>query len=192
MSGTNVSRDFVEMPSQIMENWCWEPAVMKTYARHYITGQPMPQELVDKIQKAATFNQGFINTELLAASYLDMDFHMRKDTSSFDVVAFEKASLDRIGLIPQIISRYRSTFFNHIFSGDYYAGYYSYTWAAVLDADAFQAFKETGDVYNPKIATAFRKKILERGDSEDAMKLYRDFRGANPSPDGLLKKRGLK
>jgi len=192
MSGTNVSRDFVEMPSQIMENWCWEPEVMKTYARHYITGQPMPQELVDKIQKAATFNQGFINTELLAASILDMDFHMRKDTSSFDVVAFEKASLDRIGLIPQIISRYRSTFFNHIFSGDYYAGYYSYTWAAVLDADAFQAFKETGDVYNPKIATAFRKKILERGDSEDAMKLYRDFRGANPSPDGLLKKRGLK
>ena len=192
MSGTNVSRDFVEMPSQIMENWCWEPEVMKTYARHYITGQPMPQELVDKIQKAATFNQGFINTELLAASFLDMDFHMRKDTSSFDVVAFEKASLDRIGLIPQIISRYRSTFFNHIFSGDYYAGYYSYTWAAVLDADAFQAFKETGDVYNPKIATAFRKKILERGDSEDAMKLYRDFRGANPSPDGLLKKRGLK
>lgn len=192
MSGTNVSRDFVEMPSQIMENWCWEPEVMKTYARHYITGKPMPQELVDKIQKAATFNQGFINTELLAASFLDMDFHMRKDTSSFDVVAFEKASLDRIGLIPQIISRYRSTFFNHIFSGDYYAGYYSYTWAAVLDADAFQAFKETGDVYNPKIATAFRKKILERGDSEDAMKLYRDFRGANPSPDGLLKKRGLK
>ncbi len=192
MSGTNVSRDFVEMPSQIMENWCWEPDVMKTYARHYITGQPMPQELVDKIQKAATFNQGFINTELLAASILDMDFHMRKDTSSFDVVAFEKASLDRIDLIPQIISRYRSTFFNHIFSGDYYAGYYSYTWAAVLDADAFQAFKETGDVYNPKVATAFRKKILERGDSEDPMKLYRDFRGANPSPDGLLKKRGLK
>ena len=192
MSGTNVSRDFVEMPSQIMENWCWEPEVMKTYARHYITNKTMPQALVDKIQKAATFNQGFINTELLAASILDMDFHMRKDTSNFDVVAFEKASLDRIGLIPQIISRYRSTFFNHIFSGDYYAGYYSYTWAAVLDADAFQAFKETGDVYNPKVATAFRKKLLERGDSEDPMKLYRDFRGANPNPDGLLKKRGLK
>jgi len=192
LSGTNVSRDFVEMPSQIMENWCWEPEVMKTYARHYKTGEVMPTELMDKIQKASTFNQGFINTELLAASFLDMDFHMRKDTSNFDVVAFEKKSLDKIGLIPQIISRYRSTFFNHIFSGDYYAGYYSYTWAAVLDADAFQAFKETGDVYNPKIANAFRKKVLERGDSEDPMKLYRDFRGANPNADGLLKKRGLK
>lgn len=192
LSGTNVARDFVELPSQIMENWCWEPEVMKTYARHYKTGKIMPKELMDKIQQAGTFNQGFINTELLAASFLDMDYHMMKDTANFDVNAFEKASLDKIGMIPQIIVRYRSTYFNHIFSGEYSAGYYSYTWAAVLDADAFQAFKETGDIYNPKVATAFRKKILEKGDTEDPMKLYRDFRGANPNPDALLKKRGLK
>ncbi len=192
LSGTNVSRDFVELPSQVMENWCWEPQVMKTYARHYQTGEVMPKELIDKIQLAETFNQGFINTELLAASLLDMDYHMIKDTSNFDVAAFEKASLERMGLIPEIISRYRSTYFNHIFSGDYCAGYYSYTWAAVLDADAFQAFKETGDVYNKKVATDFRKKLLERGDSDDPMKLYRDFRGADPNQDALLKKRGLK
>ena len=192
MSGTNVARDFVELPSQFMENFCWEPQVMKTYARHYKTGEPMPKELMDKIQLAGTFNQGFINTELLAASLLDMDYHMNKDTANFDVTAFENASLARMGMIPQIISRYRSTYFNHIFSGGYYAGYYSYTWAAVLDADAFQAFKETGDVYNHKVSTDFRKKLLEKGDSEDPMKLYRDFRGANPNPDALLKKRGLK
>ena len=192
LSGTSVARDFVELPSQVMENWCWEPQVMQTYARHYKTGQLMPKELMDKIQKAGTFNQGFINTELLAASFLDMDYHSMKDTANFDVTAFEKASLDKIGMIPQIIVRYRSSYFNHIFSGEYCAGYYSYTWAAVLDADAFQAFKETGDIYNPKVATAFRKKLLEKGDTEDPMKLYRDFRGANPNPDALLKRRGLK
>ncbi len=192
LSGTNVSRDFVELPSQVMENWCWEPQVMQTYAKHYKTGEVMPKELMDKIQMAGTFNQGFINTELLAASLLDMDYHSIKDTTKFDVTTFENASLARMGMIPQIIVRYRSSYFNHIFSGDYYAGYYSYTWAAVLDADAFQAFKETGDIYNPKVATAFRKKLLERGDSKDPMKLYHDFRGANPNPDALLKKRGLK
>ena len=193
LSGTNVARDFVEMPSQFMENFCWEPQVMETYARHYKTGKLMPKEMMDKIQQAGTFNQGFINTELLAASFLDMDYHMKKDTLNFDVNAFEKASFEKMGMIPQIISRYRSTYFNHIFSSDEYsAGYYSYTWAAVLDADAFQAFKETGDIYNPKVATDFRKKVLERGDSEDPMVLYKNFRGANPNPDALLKKRGLK
>lgn len=192
LSGTSVSRDFVELPSQVMENWCWEPEVMKTYAKHYKTGEVMPTMLMEKIQLAGTFNQGFINTELLAASLLDLDYHMIKDTTAFDVNAFEKASLDKIGMIPQIITRYRSTYFNHIFSGDYCAGYYSYTWAAVLDADAFQAFKETGNIYNPKVAASFRKNILERGDSEEPMKLYRTFRGANPNPDALLMKRGLK
>ena len=193
LSGTNVARDFVELPSQFMENFCWEPQVMKTYARHYKTGKLMPKELMDKIQQAGTFNQGFINTELLAASFLDMDYHMKKDTVNFNVNDFEKASLAKMGMIPQIIVRYRSTYFNHIFSaGDYCAGYYSYTWAAVLDADAFQAFKETGDIYNPKVAKAFRKELLERGDSDDPMKLYHNFRGANPNPNALLKKRGLK
>jgi peptidyl-dipeptidase Dcp len=192
LSGTNVARDFVELPSQFMENFCWEPQVMQTYARHYKTGKLMPKELMDKIQKAGTFNQGFVNVELLAASFLDIDYHCMKDTTNFDVNAFEKASMDKIGMIPQIIVRYRSTYFNHIFSGEYCAGYYSYTWAAVLDADAFQAFKETGDIYNQKVATAFRKRLLEKGDTDDPMKLYRDFRGSNPNPDALLKKRGLK
>ena len=152
----------------------------------------MPQELMDKIQRAGKFNQGFINTELLAASLLDMDFHTIKDTVNFDVTAFENASMKRMGMISEIISRYRSTYFSHIFGGDYAAGYYSYTWAAVLDCDAFQAFKETGDIYNQKVATSFRKNILERGDTDDPMKLYIRFRGANPNPDALLNKRGLK
>lgn len=192
LSGTNVSRDFVELPSQVMENWCWEPEVMKTYALHYKTGEVMPKELMAKIQLAGTFNQGFVNTELLSASLLDMDYHILKDTADIDVAAFEKASLEKMGMIPEIIVRYRSTIFNHVFGGGYNAGYYSYTWAAVLDADAFQAFKETGDIYNPAVAKAFRKNILERGDSDEPMKLYRTFRGAEPNPDALLKKRGLK
>ena len=192
LSGTNVARDFVELPSQIMENWCWEPEIMKTYALHYKTGEVMPQELMDKIQKAGTFNQGFVNTELLSASILDMDYHVKKDTSDIDVIAFEKASMDKMGMIPEIIVRYRSPIFKHIFEGGYSAGYYSYTWAAVLDADAYQAFKETGDIYNKTVATAFRKNILEKGDSEEPMKLYRTFRGADPNPDALLIKRGLK
>lgn len=192
LSGTNVARDFVELPSQIMENWCWEPEVMKTYALHYKTGEVMPQELMDKIRKAGTFNQGFVNTELLSASILDIDYHVKKDTSDIDVNAFEKASMDKMGMIPQIIVRYKSPIFKHIFEGGYSAGYYSYTWAAVLDADAYQAFKETGDIYNKEVATAFRKNILEKGDSEEPMKLYRTFRGADPNPDALLIKRGLK
>jgi peptidyl-dipeptidase Dcp len=191
-SGTNVRRDFVELPSQIMENWCFEPQVMKTYALHYKTGEVMPDALIEKIQKVGTFNQGFTMTELLSAALLDMDYHTRKDTADFDVNAFEKSSLDRIGMIPEIIVRYRSTYFNHVMGGGYSAGYYSYTWAEVLDADAYQSFVETGDIYNPERATAFRKNVLEKGDSEDPMTLYRTFRGKDPNPDALLKKRGLK
>lgn len=192
VSGTNVLRDFVELPSQIMENWCFEPQVMKTYAMHYKTGEVIPDNLIEKIQKAGTFNQGFVMTELLSASLMDMDYHTIKDTASFDVNEFEKNSLGRIGMIPEIIVRYRSTYFNHVFGGGYSAGYYSYTWAEVLDADAYQAFVETGDIYNKEVATAFRKNVLERGGSEEPMTLYRNFRGANPNPDALLKKRGLK
>lgn len=192
LSGTSVSRDFVELPSQVMENWCFEPEVMKTYAFHYETGEVIPDELIEKIQKTATFNQGFVLTELLSAALLDMDYHTLKDAENLDVTTFEKASLDRIGLIPEIIVRYRSTYFNHIFRGGYAAGYYSYTWAEVLDSDAFQAFKETGDIYNKEVATSFRKNILEKGGSEEPMKLYKDFRGAEPNPDALLIKRGLK
>jgi len=192
VSGTNVPRDFVEMPSQIMENWCWEPDVMKTYAFHYQTGELMPEALMAKIARAKTFNQGFAMTELLAAALLDMDYHVKSDTATFDVTEFENASLANRGMISQIIVRYRSTYFNHVFTGDYAAGYYSYTWAEVLDADAFQAFKETGDVLNKKVADAFRANILEKGDSEDPMILYRKFRGNNPNPEALLKRRGLK
>ena len=191
-SGTNVSRDFVELPSQIMENWCFEPQVMKTYALHYKTGEVIPDALIEKIQKAGTFNQGFTMTELLSAALLDMDYHSLKDTADFDVNAFEKASLDRIGMIPEIIVRYRSSYFNHVMGGGYSAGYYSYTWAEVLDADAYQSFVETGDIYNQERATSYRKNILEKGDSEDPMKLYRTFRGKDPNPDALLIKRGLK
>lgn len=191
LSGTNVARDFVELPSQLMENWCYEPEVMKTYAFHYETGEVIPDALIEKIQKASTFNQGFVMTELLSASILDMDYHSIADTADIDVNAFEKASMEKMGMIPEIIVRYRSTYFSHIFTTGYSAGYYSYTWAAVLDSDAFQAFKETGDIYNQEVATAYRKNILERGGTEDPMVLYQQFRGKMPNPDYLLIKRGF-
>lgn len=192
LSGTSVVRDFVELPSQIMENWCFEPQVMKTYAKHYETGEVMPDALIEKIQKAGTFNQGFVMTELLSAAILDMDYHTLTNADNLDVNAFEKASLERMGMIPEIIVRYRSTNFNHIFAGGYAAGYYSYTWAEVLDADAYQAFVETGDIYNQEVAASFRKNILEKGDSDEAMKLYLNFRGKEPNPAALLVKRGFK
>lgn len=191
VAGTSVARDFVELPSQIMENWCFEPQVMKTYARHFKTNEVMPDDLIEKIKKSSTFNQGFTMTELLSAALLDMDYHTLKDTTTFDVTEFENASMKRIGMIPEIIVRYRSTYFNHIFTGGYAAGYYSYTWAEVLDADAYQSFVETGDIYNKERAESFRRNILEKGDSEEPMTLYRKFRGADPKPDALLKKRGL-
>lgn len=191
LAGTNVVRDFVELPSQIMENWCFEPDVMKSYAKHYQTGEIIPDALIEKIQKAATFNQGFVMTELLSAAILDMDYHMLKNADDLDVNAFEQASMSKMGMIPEIIVRYRSTNFNHIFGGGYAAGYYSYTWSEVLDADAYQAFVETGDIYNPEVADAYRKNILEKGDAEDAMQLYINFRGKEPNPEALLRKRGF-
>lgn len=191
LSGTNVVRDFVELPSQIMENWCFEPQVIKTYAKHYETGEVMPDELIEKIQKAGTFNQGFVMVELLSAAILDMNYHMLTNADDLNAEAFEKASMERMGMIPEIIVRYRSTNFNHIFAGGYAAGYYSYTWAEVLDADAYQAFVETGDIYNQAVAKAFRKNVLEKGDSEEAMQLYLKFRGKEPNPQALLVKRGF-
>ncbi|GHT17287.1 dipeptidyl carboxypeptidase II [Bacteroidia bacterium] len=191
-SGTAVTRDFVELPSQVIENWCFEPEVLKTYAKHYKTGEVIPQEYIDKLIAAQQFNQGFAMTEVLAAAYLDMNFHARTDTVDFDVEQFEKQALTEIGLIPEIIVRYRSTYFSHIFDGDgYAAGYYSYVWAEVLDADAFAAFKESGDIFNKQIATSFRKNILERGDSDDPMTLYKNFRHAEPNAQALLKRRGF-
>jgi len=193
LAGTEVARDFVELPSQIMENWAIEPAVLKMYARHYETGEPMPDALIEKIHNARYFNQGFATTEYVAASFLDMDWHtLKTPQSDVDVLAFEKESLDGIGLIPEIISRYRSSYFQHIFAGGYSSGYYSYLWAEVLDADAFEAFKETGDVFNREVARSFRENILERGGTEDPMVLYTRFRGKEPGIEPLLKRRGLK
>jgi peptidyl-dipeptidase Dcp len=193
LAGTNVATDFVEMPSQVMENYASDPGVLKSYALHYETGEPMPDELIEKIRKARHFNQGFATTEYLAASFLDMDWHTRTATEpSDDVLVFEDESLDTIGLIPEVISRYRSSYFRHIFAGGYSAGYYSYIWAEVLDADAFQAFKETGNVFDQRMAGLFRKNIMARGGTEDAMKLYVQFRGQDPSIDPLLERRGLK
>ncbi len=192
-SGTNVSRDFVELPSQIMENWAMEPEVLKSFARHYKTGEIIPDELIAKIRNSSHFNQGFATVEYLAASILDMDYHSLTtgEAEIKDINVFEDSALNAAGLIPEIISRYRSPYFSHIFSGGYSSGYYSYIWAEVLDADAFQAFREKGDIFDPAIATAFRKDILEKGSTDDPMVLYMTFRGKKPSEQALLRKRGL-
>jgi peptidyl-dipeptidase Dcp len=191
LSGTSTPRDFVEFPSQIMENWCMHPDVLKNYAFHYETGEPIPDELIQKIKNSAKFNQGFKTVEYLAASFLDMDWHTIKEPVEKDVNKFENESMDKIGLVDEIAPRYRSTYFNHIFSDEYSAGYYSYIWAEVLDADAFRAFEETGDVYNSTLAEKYRKFILSKGGTEDAMELYKKFRGKEPSIEPLLEKRGL-
>lgn len=191
LSGTSVPRDFVELPSQIMENWATEPEVMKLYAKHYQTGEIIPDALVEKMKKSSLFNQGFLTTEYLAASLLDMDYHtLTPEKAPSDVAAFEQESMSRIGLIPQIPPRYRSTYFQHIFSGGYSAGYYSYIWSAVLDADAFEVFKQKG-LFDKKSAESFRKNVLERGGTDEPMKLYRRFRGAEPDIEPLLRRRGL-
>ncbi|MGB5846853.1 MAG: M3 family metallopeptidase [Ignavibacteriaceae bacterium] len=191
ISGTDTPRDFVEFPSQVMENWSMHPDVLKYYAKHYETGEVIPIELVDKIQNASLFNQGFETLEYLAASYLDMEWHTITDPVEYDAIKFENESMSRIELIPEILPRYRSTYFNHIFSGSYSSGYYSYIWAEVLDADAFNAFVQTGDVYNEEYAAKYRKYILASGGTDDSMELYKQFRGQDPEIAPLLKKRGL-
>lgn len=192
VAGTNVVHDFVELPSQIMENWAAAPEVLKVYARHYKTGEPIPQDLIDKLEKSSHFNQGFVTTEFMAAALLDMAYHTIRTTDPIDVEKFEKETLSGLGLIPEITVRYRSTYFSHIFDGGYSAGYYAYTWAEVLDADAFEAFKEAGDLFDPEKARSFRENILAKGGSDDAMQMYFAFRGKEPSTDPLLKRRGLK
>ena len=190
LAGTNVPRDFVELPSQVMENWCRHPQVMKMYAHHYQTGEAIPDELIDKIAAAQTYGQGFMTTELLAASILDMKYHTVKDPQYIDPLQFEEQAMNAIGLIPEIISRYRSPYFQHIFTTGYDAGYYSYTWTAILDADAFEAFAESGDLFNPELAKKFRH-LLESGNTVEPMDLYRAFRGKDPSPRALLKRKGM-
>jgi len=190
LSGTNVSRDFVELPSQIMENWAAEPAVLQSFAKHYKTSEPIPAELIEKMKASQNFNQGFATVEFTAAGYLDMNWHTLSDTVQREVNKYEKAAMDKIGLIPEIVVRYRTPYFSHIFAGSYSAGYYSYQWAEVLDADAFEAFKENG-LFDNKTAISFRKNILEKGGTEDPMKLYIQFRGSEPKPEPMLRRKGL-
>ncbi|ARK09647.1 M3 family metallopeptidase [Fibrella sp. ES10-3-2-2] len=195
-SGTSVPRDFVELPSQIMENWSQEAQMMKLYAKHYKTGQVIPDALIEKIEKSSLFNQGFSTSEYLAASLLDMAYHTLKPGQTpglkdpAEVLTFEKQAMDKIGLIDQIPPRYRSTYFQHVFAGGYSAGYYSYIWSAVLDADAFEVFKQKG-LFDKKSAESFRKNVLERGGTDEPMTLYRNFRGAEPDIKPLLRRRGL-
>jgi peptidyl-dipeptidase Dcp len=191
-SMAGVPRDFVELPSQIMENWALEPEVLKGYAKHWKTNETIPVDLVEKIRKSEKYGQGFATVEYTAASYLDMNWHTLTEPKLEDATAFEKASLAKIGLIPQILSRYRSPYFQHIFGpgGGYSAGYYSYLWSEVLDADAFEAFREKG-IFDKTTATSFRKNILEKGGTAEAMSLYKAFRGREPSVEPLLVKRGL-
>lgn len=190
LSGTNVSRDFVELPSQIMENWAADPEVLKMYAKHYKTGEVIPDALIQKLEKSGTFDQGFATTEYLAASLLDLDYHTQSGNITKSVADFEKESMQKLGLISSIIPRYRSTYFQHIFAGGYSAGYYSYIWSGVLDTDAYSVFKSTS-LFNQEKAKAFRQNVLEKGNTEDAMELYKKFRGGEPSIEPLLKKRGL-
>lgn len=189
--GLPVPPDFVELPSQIMENWAVEPEVLNIYAKHYKTGEVIPKDLVEKIVKSGHFNQGFATTEYLAASFLDMHYHtLTGMPQNFDVINFEKQVLDKLGLIPEIVSRYRSTYYQHIFSGGYSAGYYGYIWAEMLDADAFEAFREKG-IFNKATAEAFRNYILAKSGTDDLLKLYVQFRGKEPVIEPLLKRRGL-
>lgn len=188
-----VPRDFVELPSQVMEHWVFEPEVLKVYAKHYQTGEVIPQELVDKIVKSSKYGQGFATVEYLAASLLDMDYHtLKEQQSGMDIEAFEADAMNKRGLIRQIPPRYRTTYFGHTMEGGYTAGYYSYIWAEVLDADAFEAYKETGDIFNPEVASKFRKYVLTPGGIDDAMDMYKNFRGKEPGIEPLLKNRGLK
>ncbi len=190
LSGTNVPRDFVELASSIMENWAGDPEVLKIYAKHYQTGEPIPQDLLDRIEKAAKFNQGFITAEYASACFLDMDWATLADGEQRDADTFEAASMKKIGMIPEIVVRYRTPYFQHVFSGGYSAGYYSYIWSEVLDADAFEAFKETS-IFDTATAKRYRDNILSRGNTEEPMALYTAFRGREPRVEPLLKRRGL-
>ena len=192
MAGTSGPRDFIELPSQLLEHWASEPEVLKSFATHYETGEPIPDQLIEKLLKASKFNQGFINTEYLAAALLDMDWHTISAKESIkEANSFEQKSLSKIGLIEEIAARYRTTYFAHIFSGGYSSGYYSYVHAAVLDSDGFEAFKEAGDVFDPELSSKLRKHIYEKGSTEEAMDLYVNFRGRKPIIAPLLKVRGL-
>ncbi|MFZ4548231.1 MAG: M3 family metallopeptidase [Bacteroidales bacterium] len=188
----NVPQDYVELPSQVMENWAGAPEVLKMYAKHYKTGEVIPDALIAKIVNSGLFNQGFETVEYLAASLLDLDYHKLSAPAKVDPEVFEKEAMNKIGLIEEILPRYRSTYFSHIFNGGYAAGYYVYTWAAVLDADAFDYFRKSGDIFNPDLAASFRKNCLAESGDDEGMTQYKKFRGQEPSMDPFLKRRGLK
>jgi peptidyl-dipeptidase Dcp len=190
--GGSLPRDFVELPSQIMEHWVLEPEVLKVYAKHYQTGEVIPADIVDKLVKSGKFNTGFQTVEYLAAALLDMEYHTIKEPIDLDIRDFETKAMNKYGLIPEIKPRYRSTYFNHIWAGGYSAGYYGYIWCEILDADAFKAFKETGNIFNKEVAAKFEKEILARGGTRDPLQMYIAFRGKEPGIDALLENRGLK
>lgn len=188
----NVPRDYVELPSQIMEEWANDPEVIRMYAKHYQTNEVMPDSLINKLENSGNFNQGFNTVEFLAAAILDMEYHKVKEVKTLDINAFEKEAMDKIGLIDEIVPRYRSTYYGHIFGGGYAAGYYVYYWAEVLDTDAFNYFKQSGDLFNPELAKSFRLNCLQECGNDEGMVQYKKFRGQEPSLDGFLKKHGLK
>ena len=192
VSGTSVPRDFVELPSQIMEHWVLEPEVLKVYAKHYKTGESIPAELVEKLEKTGKFNMGFITVEYLAAALLDMEYHVLTEPSEIDIREFERKAMEKYALIPEIKPRYRSTYFNHIWSSGYASGYYSYIWCEILDSDAFEAFRETGDIFNKEVAARFEEEILSKGGTRDPLAMYIAFRGKEPGIEALLQNRDLK
>ncbi|GEO16679.1 M3 family metallopeptidase [Microvirga aerophila] len=192
LAGTSVSTDFVELPSQLYEHWLSQPEILRRYATHYRTGEPIPEALLERLMAARNFNQGFSTVEYLASAFVDIDLHRRKHSGDLDVSAFEKESLERIGMPREIIMRHRTPHFAHVFSGDgYSSGYYSYLWSEVLDADAFTAFEETGDAFNRDMADKLKRFIYSAGNLRDPAEAYRAFRGRLPTPDALLVKRGL-
>ncbi len=191
LSGTSVPRDFVEFPSQVMENWMSEPEVLALYAKHYKTGEVIPAAMIEKMNKANSFNEGFRTVEYMAAAYLDMNWHtLKTPDAEIDVRKFEKDFLKKMGLIDEILPRYRSNYYAHIFSGGYSSGYYSYLWSEVLDADTFDEFKKTGNIFDPTLAKKYRH-MLSSGGSKSGMELYKEFIGRSPEIAPLLKKKGF-
>lgn len=190
LTGTNVSRDFVELPSQIMENWAFEPEYLNSFAKHYQTGEPIPAELIEKVVAAKNYLAGYGQVRQLHFGYLDMAWHSLTELPSQGTIEFEQNTLAPYSIMPSVDGSAFSTSFSHIFSGGYAAGYYSYKWAEVLEADAFSLFKEKG-IFNTEVASSFRENILSKGGTEDAAVLYRNFRGHDPQPEALMEKLGL-
>ena len=190
MTGTGVTRDFVELPSQILENWGYEPEYLQSFAKHYQTGEPIPAELIEKIVKAKNYLAGYSQVRQLHFGYLDMNWHTLQAVPEMSTVEFEQKTLAPYAVLPSVPGTAFSNSFSHIFSGGYSAGYYSYKWAEVLEADAFSKFKEEG-IFNPETAKSFRENILSKGGMEDEAVIYRNFRGHDPQPEALMQKLGL-